>query len=156
MTRPRKRYLLGLAGVVAAYVAALGPVAGFPAGLATAAVASALGTPYGVAAGHVLLLPIFPDAAHPLSVVVLEAGFLGLFVAEGEATPAPRRFAAAGIAAGVGLGGLAWALAATQSLPLAAATLLIAFGAAAYGIHRYGLLATGGLATDSTDTTSAQ
>lgn len=153
MTSPReRRYLLGLVAVVAAYAVAVGPVAGIPAGLATAAVGYWLGTPYAVAAGHVLLLPVFPDGAHSLSVAVVEAGFLALLVAEAAATPAPRRFAATGVAAAIGLGALAWGFAATQSVPIAAAVLLLVFGAGAYGIHRYGLLATGGLTTTDTPT----
>lgn len=155
MTPPRRRgYLVALAAVVGAYAVAVGPVAGVPAGLATAAVAYVLGTPYAVAVGHVLLLPVFPDAAHPVALAVVEAGFLALVVVEGAATPAPRRFAAVAVAAGVGLGGVAWLVSATQPLALAAAVLLVLFGAGAYGIHRYGLLATGGIATDSTDTTT--
>ncbi|MFC4987828.1 hypothetical protein [Saliphagus infecundisoli] len=153
MTPPReRRYLLGLAVVVAAYAVAVGPLAGIPAGLATAAVGYWLGTPYAVAAGHVLLLPIFPDGAHPLSVGLVEAGFLALLVFESPATPAPRRFATAGVAAAAGLGALAWGLGATQSVPVAAAVLLLAFGATVYGLHRYGLLATGGLTTTDTPT----
>lgn len=157
MTPPRDRqYLLGLVGVVAAYAVAVGPVAGIPAGLATAAVGYWLGTPYAVAVGHVLLLPVFPEAAHSISVVLVEAGFLVLFVAEAATTPAPRRFAATGVGAAIGLGAVAWLLGATQSVPIAAVVLLVLFGTAAYGIHRYGLLATGGLstATDATDTTT--
>lgn len=145
MSRSRRdrRRLLGLAGIVVAYAVAVGPVVGLPLGLVTAAVGYAVGIPYAVAVGHVLLLPVFPAGAHPLALAVVEAGFLGSIAADGEATPAPRRFAAVGVLAGIGLGALAWVLAATQPLALAAGVLLVAFGVAAYGVHRYGLLSTG-------------
>lgn len=128
--------------VVAAFGAAAGPL-GLLAGLATAAVWYALGTPYALAAGHVALVALTPDGAGPLAVGLVEAGLLALVAVPLWAGAARGRTLAVAGGALAGLGGLAWL--AVRALPLWAAALatLGALAAASYALHRLELVTLG-------------
>jgi hypothetical protein len=128
--------LVGAFGVVA------GPL-GAAAGLTTALVWYALGTPYAIAAGHVLLVALFPGEIDPIAVVVVEAAFVTLLVAPLLRTARPIRLLVLTLSTAGILGAIAWLTLESQSPWLAAVLTVGVLALGAYGWYRYGLVALG-------------
>lgn len=126
----------------------IGP-AGVLAGLATAAAWYALGVPYALAAGHVILVAGTPGLELP-TIVLVELAFLVLLVASVGRTPAPRVAGVVVLVAGLGLGALAGATLLAQELWVAAVVLVGTIALVAYAVHRYELVRLG-LVTEADD-----
>ncbi|MXV61819.1 hypothetical protein GS429_07015 [Natronorubrum sp. JWXQ-INN-674] len=131
-------------------------VLGTVAGLATAIAWYVLGTPYAVAAGHVVLATAFPNGIGLESFVLVELPFVVFVLAPTIWGTDPLRDGAVGLASAVGLVGIGWIVAQSQPLWLAAATVILVFALAAYTLHRYELVRLGlvpdDYAADSHDT----
>lgn len=136
LERTHRSTLLALAALVVVLTVVAGPF-GALAGVATAAVRYALGTPYAVAAGHVSLPSLFPAGIEPPAFVAVELAFLAVVVAPAAGTSRPLEFAAVVLAGTLALGGVAWLALRGGSLLLAAAALLAVGSLAAYTIDLY-------------------
>jgi hypothetical protein len=145
--------LLTAVVLVAAFGAAAGPL-GAAAGLTTALVWYTLGTPYAIAAGHVLLVALYPGDVDPLAVVVVEAAFVTLLLAPLIRTAQPFRLIALTLSTAGLLGAIAWLTLESQSLWLAAALTVGALALGVYGWYRYGLVALGLVDDDRTHETT--
>ncbi|WP_276253012.1 hypothetical protein [Halomontanus rarus] len=119
-------------------------------GVLTAFVWYAFGTPYAIAAGHVVLLGLFPDGIDRSSFVLAETAFVTMLLVSAPRTSRPYRFAAVAIAGTLGVTGTAWLALETGSLRLATGALFAVLGLATYGVHRYELVRLG-LVSESTD-----
>ena len=145
-----------LAVLTAALTFAVGPI-GAVAGLATGLTWYAVGTPYAVATGHVLLASGLPARIDLATVALVELAFLafvaaGFAATDGGRRPAPRRDVGVLLAGAAGLVGVARFGAASRPLWIAAVTLLAVFAFAAYALHRYELVRLGLVPDDpSTD-----
>lgn len=132
--------LLGPVGLVV-FGGGMGSVAGVPglvAGVGVAAVWYALGTPYAIAVGHLLLAALVPTVPPLPALAAVELGTLLLLAGDAGVTAGPGRRSIAGL---VAFGGLLAALGAarsvTEELWLLAAALVGVTAVAAYGLHRY-------------------
>lgn len=134
---------------VAAFVAlvvAFGVVAGplgVLAGLATALLGYVLGPPYALAAGHVALVVCTPGGIDPPSFVVVEVAFLGVVLAPIHRTTSSSHVALVAVASALTLAGVMWIVVGSQSIWLAAVTLLSVLAIIAYGHHRLELVQLG-------------
>ena len=141
-------------GWVVAVLAAIAGPSGAVAGLATAGAWYALGTPYAIAVGTVVLAATGagtePDAVTVGGVTV---AFLALVLAPAVRSDRPVAEGAAAIASTATLAGAAWYLGRTQPLWLAAAALCGCLALAAYALHRYELVRLG-LVPEAADRTS--
>lgn len=143
--------IASLAALVAAFGVVAGPL-GLLAGIATAAVGYLLGPPYALAFGHVALVAVVPNGIEPLSVVPLEAAFVAVLLAPVRRTASPVRIALVAVASAIALAGTAWVVVDSQSVGLAAATVLALVAFIAYGLHRYELVRLGLVPTDDDGT----
>ncbi|TYL37861.1 hypothetical protein CV102_14105 [Natronococcus pandeyae] len=146
------RRLTGVAALafVAMFGLAAGPL-GVAAGITTALVWVAVGTPYAIAVGHVLIVVLYPAGIDPVSIVIVELGFLVLLLTAAVRASTPGRVVGWTIGAAAGLGGVAWFGVRSQSLWLAAALTTGGLALASYGVYRYELV-TLGLVDDSKST----
>lgn len=112
-------------------------------GVGIAAVWYVLGTPYAIAVGHLLLVPLFPSGIDVISVVLVETGFLILLVAPLIRTTAPLRVASIAIVTTLWVAGLAWLLLRWHPLWVVATVTVGQLGLACYGLYRYGLVSFG-------------
>lgn len=123
-----------------------GVVAGLPGlfvGIGTAVVWYVLGTPYAIAVGHLLFIPLFPSGIDVISVVLVEGGFLTLLVAPTIRTTVPLRVASIAIVTCLWVVGVAWLLLRWHPLWLVATVTVGQLGLACYGLYRYGLVSFG-------------
>lgn len=125
-----------------AFGAVTGPI-GLLVGIGVAVVGYTLGLPYALAAGHVALVAFASDGFDPLSVVVAEAVLLAALLVSLRNAVSPVRTALVVIVSSTALAGVAWLVADSQSVRLAAVTVLALLGVAAYGLHRYELVRLG-------------
>lgn len=132
--------LLALAALVGVFAVLAGPV-GAAGGLATAIVWYAIGTPYGVALGHVALVALFPEEIDRVSFVVAEASFVVLLLTTvpQAASGARIRHAVAALGSTLVLGAAVWIvlIPAGQPLWIAAIALLATMACGVYGLYRY-------------------
>lgn len=140
--------VLAVVALVVAFGVAAG-LLGLLAGLATAAIAYVLGLPYALAAGHVALIVTVPDGIDPFTLVLVEAAFMAVLLAPVRRTASPGRIALVAVTSVLALAGTAWLVVGSQSLWLAATTLLALLALTAYGIHRLALVRLGLVPTDS-------
>ncbi len=125
---------------------AFGLAAGLPGlvvGLATAAVWYRVGTPYAIAAGHVLFVGLTPGAIDVISVAIVEAALLGLLLAPAARSRIPVRVAVITTLVWLVLVGLAWLALRSQPLWIAGAVSIGVFALASYGLYRYALVTFG-------------
>ncbi|RQH02277.1 hypothetical protein [Natrarchaeobius oligotrophus] len=126
--------------VVGCFTVAFGPP-GALAGITTAIVWYALGVPYALAVGHVLLVVLVAgDFGSGIDVAIVITGFVTLCVVGVGAARAsfPEVFVA--LCAVIGSGAIAWGVS-DRSLPIAAAVTLLSLFGASYVLHRYELVA---------------
>ncbi|WP_246999224.1 hypothetical protein [Halosolutus gelatinilyticus] len=139
---------IAIAAVAAAFGLISGPF-GVLAGLATAIVWYAAGTPYAIAGGHVLLVALFPGGIGVVPFAVAEAAFVGLLVAPAvrlggtTGARATARLIAVTLLAALSLAGVAWLAGRDRPLWVAGLVTLGALALASYGLHRYELVAFG-------------
>ncbi|WP_265111034.1 hypothetical protein [Halosolutus halophilus] len=150
-SQPRARWpemgaILGLLLVVGLRA---GPP-GVLAGSGTIVVWYALGTPYALAIGHLLLVPLFPAGIDPVSLALVEAGFLALLVAPAVRTRSPVGVATVTVGTAVSVAGLAWLALRWHPLWVAAATTVGLLALAHYGLYRYALVSLGLVDDDPT------
>ena len=138
------RRLTGVAALafVAMFGLAAGPL-GVVAGITTALVWFAVGTPYAIAVGHVLIVALYPGGIDPVSVVIVELGFLILLLTSAVRASAPGRVVVWTLGTAAALGGVAWFAVRSQSLWLAAALTTGGLALASYGVYRYELVTLG-------------
>lgn len=129
---------------------------GLLAGLVTAAVWAALGTPTAIAAGTVLLIAQTPDGVDPLGAAVVASGLLALVVAPAVTARYSVGYAAVAILTTAAFGALAWLVLDPLALWLATAVVAGATLLAAYGLHRYLHLRLGILDEEQTASTNDQ
>ena len=125
---------------------AFGAVAGLPGlfvAVGVAAVWHVVGTPYAIAVGHLLLVPLFPSGIDAISVVLVETGFLLLLVAPLIRTTAPLRVASIAIFTTLWVVAVAWLLLRWHPLWIVATVTVGQLGLACYGLYRYGLVSFG-------------
>lgn len=137
-------------GSLAAIVAGLGFLVGPPgvlAGIATAVFWYALGVPYALAAGHVILVAATPERLDAFTIVLVELAFLTLPLAAVRRTPAPYVAGAALIVGALGFGAIV-ALTYPYGYWVTALVLLGTVTFIAYAVHRYELVRLG-LVSDS-------
>jgi len=134
--------LISLAAIVVAFGAVAGPL-GALAGIATALVGYLFGIPYALAAGHVALVASFPDGIDPLPFVIVEVTFIAVLLAPVPWTESPGRITLVAITSTLTLAGAAWLIVDSQSLYLAAATVIVLLAIASYGLHRLELVRLG-------------
>lgn len=119
----------------------------------------ALGTPYALAAGFVLLLALTPEGIEPFSVLLIGTGFVALLLAPTITATASRAYAISAVSATVTAGAFSWLLLQSQPVWIVAVSLIGAFALATYGLHRYQRLRLGLLddaeATDRDDSREA-
>ena len=130
---------LGWVTVVLAFVT--GPI-GVVAGFVTAGAWYALGTPYAIAAGTVVLAVATPDPS-ATTVGGVTLAFLALVLARTVRSDRPLAEIPVVLASAGGLVGIAWVLGRSQPLWVAAGTLLGCIAFAAYTLHRYELVRLG-------------
>lgn len=138
--------LVVLTAVLALAVGPIGAVAGLATGLAW----YASGTPYAVAAGHVVLASGFRTLLEPGTFAVVELAFLAFAAATTARTATLGRDVGVVLASGVGLLGVVWIGVQSQPLWIAAGTLLVVFALVAYALHRYELVSLGLVPDDPT------
>ncbi|MDQ2052623.1 hypothetical protein RBH26_19375 [Natronolimnohabitans sp. A-GB9] len=132
---------------------AAGPI-GLLAGLASAVAWYALGVPYAIAVGHIVLAPVAVGGTDPMTVLLVELGYLAVVIAPVVDVREPRRTGAVAVTSAAGFVGVGWVAAHRLSLWLAAVVVCLAVGLVAYGLHRYELVRLGLVSDDrSTDST---
>ncbi|SDD43414.1 hypothetical protein [Natrinema hispanicum] len=134
--------LISLAAIVVAFGAVAGPL-GALAGIATALVGYLFGIPYALAAGHVALAASFPGGIDPLPFVIVEVTFIAVLLAPVPWTESPGRITLVAITSTLTLAGAAWLIVDSQSLYLAATTVIVLLAIASYGLHRLELVRLG-------------
>ena len=143
-----------LAAIIVAFGAVAGPL-GVLAGIATALVGSLFGIPYAIAAGHVALVASFPDGIDPLPFVIVEATFMAALLAPIRWTQSPGRIAIVATTSTLALAGTVWFIVGSQSIYLAATTVLVLLAIASYALHRLELVRLG-LVPDREDSAQAR
>lgn len=133
---------VSLALLVVAFGIVAGPL-GVLAGITTAVVGYALGTPYALAAGHVALVAAVPNGIDPLSFVIVEAAFVAVLLAPMRRTASPGRIALVAVISAIALAGTAWLVVDSQSIWVAATAVLALLAIGAYGLHRLELVRLG-------------
>lgn len=134
--------LISLAVIVVAFGAVAGPL-GALAGIATALVGYLFGIPYALAAGHVALVASFPDGIDPLPFIIVEVTFIAVLLSPVPWTESPGRITLVAITSTLTLAGAAWLIVDSQSLYLAATTVIVLLAIASYGLHRLELVRLG-------------
>ena len=134
--------LVALAVLTGALTVLAGPT-GAVAGLATALTWYVLGTPYALAAGHVVLAAAFPDGIDAATFLLVELAFVAVLLAAVVRSKTAVGDALAVLATAAAFVGIGWLVAGAQPLWIAAGTLLIAVALAAYALHRYELVRLG-------------
>lgn len=149
--RPAWPTIAGLVVLTATLTVVAGPL-GAVAGLATAIAWYALGTPYALAAGHVVLAIAFTDGIDPRTLAIVELAFV-VFVASSVVRAATLRGDVAAVTVTSGtLVGVAWFVGRSRPLWIGASALLLVFALASYTLHRYELVRLGLVPDDrSTD-----
>ena len=132
---------ISLAAIVVAFGAVAGPL-GALAGIATALVGYLFGTPYALAAGHVALVASFPDGIDPLPFIIVEVTFMAVLLAPIRWARSPRITLVA-LTSALTLAGAAWLVVDSQSVNMAAATVIVLLAIASYGLHRLELVRLG-------------
>ena len=141
--RDRNRTAIAAWGWVVVVLAAVAGPLGAAAGLAATGARYALGTPYAIAVGTVVLAAspgTEPDAITAGGVAV---AFLAPVLAPAVRSDRPVAEAAAAVASTAALTGTAWYLARSQPLWIAAGALLRCLALAVYALHRYELVRLG-------------
>lgn len=110
---------------------------GLVAGLVTAVVWAALGTPSAIAAGTVLLIAQTPDGVDPLGAAVVAIGLFALVLAPAVTARDAAGYAAVAVLTTAALGVLAWLAVDPLGLWLTTVVLTLAGLTVAYGLHRY-------------------
>lgn len=110
--------------VLVAVFAVVDPLLGTAAGLVTVTAWVALGTPYAVASGTLLLLALTPEGADLLTVTLVGGGLVALVVAPARSASQPLAYVTAVVFSVGLLGGLTWGLVVTRPLWLAAALVV--------------------------------
>lgn len=150
---------VALAALVGTFTVLAGPT-GAATGLATAIAWYAVGTPYGVALGHVALVALFPEGIDRVSFAVAEASFVAVLLATGPHTAVGTqvRRAVAALASALVLGATVWIALVPAGQPLWVATiaLLAALACGCYGLHRYGRIVVHDRIDRSTDEPSSE
>ncbi|TMT87045.1 hypothetical protein E2L06_10795 [Haloterrigena sp. H1] len=134
--------VISLAAIVVAFGAVAGPL-GALAGIATALVGYLFGIPYALAAGHVALVASFPDGIDPLPFIIVEVTFIAVLIAPIRWTRSPGRITLVALTSALTLAGAAWLIVDSQSVYLAAATVIVLLAIASYGLHRLELVRLG-------------
>ncbi|WP_339104250.1 hypothetical protein [Haloterrigena salinisoli] len=144
VSRRERRWppLVALAVLTAALAILAGPT-GAVAGLATALTWYGLGTPYALAAGHVVLAAAFPEGIDPATFLVIELAFVAVLLATVVRSATALRDVAVALASATAFVGTGWIVAESQPLWIAAGTLLVLVALAAYALHRYELVRLG-------------
>ncbi len=154
--------IVAFVGLVAAFTIVAGPI-GLLAGLVTALAGYALGTPYALAVGHILLVVATPEGIAPLSIALVEVAFVAVLLAPLLRTASSGRTVFVAVTSALALAGTARLVTRSQPTWLAATTVLVLLAVASYGLHRLALVRLGlvpasddgdALPTDRTESTS--
>ncbi|ADB60099.1 hypothetical protein Htur_1208 [Haloterrigena turkmenica DSM 5511] len=143
--------MIGALAVLTAALALLAGPTGAVAGFATALTWYGLGTPYALAAGHVVLAAAFPDGIGLETFLLVELAFVAVLLAAVVRTSTALRDAAVVLASAIAFVGTGWIVADSRSVWTAAGTLLLVVALAAYALHRYELVSLG-LVPDAVET----
>ena len=149
-TERRRPTMVALAILTAALAILAGPT-GAVAGLATALTWYGLGTPYALAAGHVVLAAAFPDGIDPGTFLLVELAFVAVLLAAVVRTATALRDIVVVLVSATAFVGTGWLVADAQSIWIAAGSLLLVVAFAAYALHRYELVSLG-LVPDAVET----
>ncbi|WP_126663192.1 hypothetical protein [Haloterrigena salifodinae] len=147
----RPRSTIGALAVLTAALALLAGPIGAVAGLATALTWYGLGTPYALAAGHVVLAAAFTEGIGLETFLLVELAFVAVLLAAVVRTPTVLRDAVVVLASAIAFVGAGWIVADSRSIWIAAGTLPLLVALAAYALHRYELVSLG-LVPDAVDT----
>ena len=140
-----------LAVLTVLWTIALGPL-GLAVGLTTAVTWYGLGTPYAIAAGHVILVAGTESLALE-TILIVGLGFLAVVLVP-IVTTSTLRVVAVTLASFASFIGLAWLVARTQPLWVAAASVALAITLTTYACHRYERVRLGLVPEAATETTS--
>jgi len=132
--------LVAIGGLVVAFGLAAG-LAGLGVALATIAIWYRAGTPYAIAAGHVLLVALAPEAFDIVSIVLVETAMIGLAIAPATWADWPVRIDLPTVVATLLLATVAILALRYQPLWIAGLLTVGALALASYALYRYSLVA---------------